>query len=130
MTDCTHEGSWHRKSWYDAETGSVEEICDRCGLEGAGPWIADAYLARCGQTFENLCDPMGRPYEIQSKRHKKEIMDRLGVSEAGDRINGAPLGTKSWIEGTRPHRQAQFEKDRPMIRENYKRYLENARNKR
>jgi hypothetical protein len=124
---CTHEGSWHSLS--RIIDGEVVTICNFCGLEGAGPSVPDVYLGRTGQTFGNLCDEMGRPYEIQSKRHKKEIMDRLGVREAGDRVNGATFGTKTWIEGTREHRRKQFEKDRPMIRENYKRFLDNVRKK-
>jgi hypothetical protein len=56
-------------------------------------------------------------------------MNELGVQEAGGTFNGAPYGTKNWIDGTRSSRAKQFEKDRPMIRENYRRYLENARHK-
>lgn len=127
--NCDNQNAWHKVSRYDAKTSKWDDCCDACGLEGAGDGIPDVYLQRAGQTFANLCDEMGRPYEITSKRHKKEIMDRLGVSEAGDRINGAPFGTKSWVEGTREWRKKQFDKERPKIRETYRRYLENARNK-
>lgn len=110
--------------------GQFYDSCPRCSdLSSMDAYMPDAYLGHIGQKFESLCDDMGRPYEIQSKRHKKEVMDRLGVSEAGDRVNGAPYGTKSWIEGTRDYRRKQFDKERPAIRETYKRYLDNARRK-
>lgn len=102
-------------------------MCDACGLEGAGPTIPDVYFTHSGQKFANLCDKMGRPIEITSKRHKKEVMDKLGVQEAGDRVHGATYGGKSWIEGSRDYRKRQFEKERPVIRETYKRYMDNVR---
>lgn len=85
--------------------------------------LPDVYLEKSGQKFANLTDKMGRPYEITSKRHKKRVMDSLGVQEAGGTFNGAPFGTKTWVDGTRAYRKKQFEKDRPMIREAYSRYL-------
>lgn len=121
---CGNENAWHK---YIVEN---REICDGCGLEGAGAGVPDVYLARSGQTFANLCDESGRPYEISSKRHKKEVMDKLGVREAGDSVNGAPFGTKSWIDGTRDFRKKQFDADRPRIRETYRRYLDNVRKRR
>lgn len=103
------------------------EYCDRCGTTGSYANIPDVYLGRSGQQFQNLCDKMGRPYEIQSKRHKKEIMDKLGVREAGGTVNGAPFGTKSWIDGSREYRRRQFEKERPMIQKTLKEWKERSR---
>ena len=125
--NCSNEKAWHVVTQYDSETKEMNDCCDQCGLEGGGSSIPDVYLPRLGQKFTNLCDKLGRPYEINSKRQKKEIMDRLGVSEAGDCVNGAPFGTKTWTEGTRAWRKKQFDKDRPKIREAYARYLERAR---
>lgn len=105
------------------QEGTFVDFCDRCSdvrIEG----VPDVYLGHVGQKFANLCDDMGRPYEISSKRQKKEVMDRLGVSEAGDRVNGAPYGSKTWIEGTREFRRKQFDKERPMIRETLRRWKE------
>lgn len=108
--------------------GQKDERCDRCGAIGDGSaLLPDVYFSGRSQTFEALCDEMGRPYEITSKRQKKEVMKRLGVSEVGDRVNGAPFGSKNWVEGTRDARRRGFEADRPKIREIYKRYLERAR---
>lgn len=90
------------------------------------PLLPDVYFSGRSTSFENLCDTMGRPYEISSKRQKKEVMARLGVQEAGDRVNGAPYGTKSWVEGSRGYRRKQFDQDRPMIRETLRRYRERA----
>lgn len=119
--NCNNQNAWHSISRYDTQTEEWIDCCDGCGLEGGGAVVPDVYLPRIGQKFANLCDRMGKPYEIVSKRHKKEVMDKLGVSEAGDRVNGAPSGGKSWIEGSRPYRAKQFDRiDRPMIREQYR----------
>lgn len=101
------------------EGDTLLDQCDHpdCGnLAMVDSGVPDVYLKRAGQKFDNLCDSMGRPYEIQSKRHKQEVMDRLGVSEAGGTVNGAPYGTKSWIEGSREMRRKQFDVERPKIR--------------
>lgn len=105
------------------EAGVYHEVCDRCGNPST-THVPDAYLKRAGQTFENLCDKMGRPIPIQSKRHKKEVMDRLGVREAGETVNGARFGTKSWVDGSRDARRKEFDKDRPRIRAGLKRWKE------
>ena len=121
MTGCLNCGNpspWHKQiqeGW---------EMCEQCGLQGGGSVVPDAYLPRTGMVFQNLCDRMGRPYEIRSKRHKKEVMDRLGVSEAGDRVQGSNTTNTSWIDGTRAWRKRQFDKDRPVIRETYKAWKE------
>jgi len=112
---------------------NVVEMCDHpeCGdLPMLDAGIPDVYLARIGQQFQNLTDDMGRPIEIQSKRHKKEVMDKLGVQEAGGTFKGARFGTKTWIDGSREYRRRQFDNERPQIRETYKRYLDNARRNR
>lgn len=121
---CGNEKAYNVRTRYEGEI--LIEGCDQCGsvnCEG----IPDVYLNRVGQTFSNLCDTMGNPIPIMSKRHKQEVMKSLGVSEAGDRVNGAPYGSKSWVEGTRDYSRKTFEKDRPMIRKVYQQYLENVR---
>lgn len=129
ICDCGNQNAYQKRIYTDRE--GIQEICDQCGTLSVGDAATpDVYLAHSGQKFKNLCDDMGRPYEIRSKRHKKEIMDKMGVQEAGDLVNGAKYGSKSWVEGSRDYRRRQFDKERPMIRENYKRYLDNARNKR
>lgn len=74
----------------------------------------------------------GRPYysealgvEFTSRSQKAKVMKERGLSELGSQ----KLGEKTWVEGSRDYRRKQFDKDRPIIRETYKRYLENARNK-
>lgn len=110
--------------------GEKYERCEACGATGDGlPTLPDVYFTGKTQKFANLCDDMGRPYEITSKRQKAQVMRQLGVSEAGDLVNGAPYGTKTWQEGSREYRRKQFDKDRPKIRETYARYLENVRRK-
>lgn len=116
---CSHENAWHTRTIY--ENGALHTVCDRCGLEGAGEGIPDAYLGHIGQTFAALCDNMGRPIEIRSKRHKQQVMDKLGVRECPDRLSG-----KTWVDGTREYRREQFNRDRPVIRETLRRWKERA----
>lgn len=110
-----------------------DQLIDQCEWPDCGnlsmvdSGIPDVYLSRSGQTFNNLSDEMGKPIAIQSKRHKKQVMDSLGVSEAGGTVNGARFGTKTWIDGTRDYRRKQFEKDRPKLREIYKNWKEKSR---
>jgi len=59
---------------------------------------------------------------VAVKRH--QVMKDLDVRELAIR----KLGEKTWNEGSREYRKKQFEKDRPMIRENYRRYLQRALN--
>lgn len=120
---CGNEAVYRLSVVYSVKDGQ-RECCDRCGAQGDGEaMLPDVYLERSGQKFANLCDKMGTPYEITSKRHKKRVMKELGVQEAGGTFNGAPFGTRTWVDGSRAYRKRQFEKDRPMIRENYRRYL-------
>jgi hypothetical protein len=123
---CGNQSAYHVRTYVNQ--GQMLDICNACSeIALIDASVPDVYLGKIGQTFKNLADEMGRPYEIKSKRHKKEIMDKLGVSEAGDTVNGAPYGSKSWIEGTRDYRRKQFEKDRPGIRETYRRWKEKGR---
>lgn len=128
---CSSCGSFE---WYEIRTmiegTDVLDCCSNCPKPVQVDGVPDVYLSHVGQTFENLTDKMGHPIEIQSKQHKKRVMADLGVREAGDRVNGATYGSKSWTEGTKAWRSKQFDKDRPMIRENIKRYLENKRRER
>lgn len=125
--NCKSEKSWHVITIFDPQADQFIDQCDQCGLEGAGGGVPDVYFKRSGQEFANLTDDMGRPIKIESKRHKAEVMKALGVSEAGDRVNGAPYGTKTWTEGTRDGRKKTFERDRPKIREIYGKYLANVK---
>jgi hypothetical protein len=71
-------------------------------------------------TFQALCDKDGTPIPIQSKRHKQQVMDELGLREHPDRL----AGNKSWIEGSRDFRKRNFEEARPKIKEAYKQFLQ------
>jgi hypothetical protein len=109
------------------EDGQPIDLCDSkdCGdLSMSDVYSPDVYLVRAGQTFKNLTDKNGVPIPIQSKRHKKQVMDELGVQEAGNTINGARYGSKSWIEGSREYRKKQFENDRPKIQKIYREWRE------
>lgn len=120
---CGNQEAYHVRTIYEA--GELYDSCNSCGgFSGLSAGVPDVYLGRTGQKFQNLTDKMGNPIEITSKRHKKEVMDSLGVSEAGDRVNGAPYGSKDWISGSRDVRQKEFEKQRPIIRETWKRWKE------
>lgn len=69
----------------------------------------------------------GRPYysqalecEFTSRSQKARVMKEKGVSELGSE----KLGKKSWVEGSRDVRRKEFEKQKPMIRETWKRWKE------
>jgi hypothetical protein len=111
------------------EDTELVDACDQCSHVRADG-IPDVYLGHIGQKFQNLIGKDGQPIEIRSKRHKKQVMDEMGVSEAGHTVNGAPYGSKSWIEGTRAYRKKNFKEALPAIRETYRQYLNNARKKR
>jgi len=105
---------------YVGDNGDFIETCDRCGNLSSGD-------ARVYDVFWN-----GKPYfsealgvEFTSRSQKARVMKEMGVSELGTQ----KLEPKSWIDGTRDFRRKQFDKERPMIRETYKRYLDNARRK-
>jgi hypothetical protein len=120
---CGNKAAYHTRSYVDRS--GIQEVCNVCGdLSLADSAVPDVYLGKGGKNFANLCDDMGRPYEISSKRQKAAVMKKLGVSEAGDTVNGAPYGTKTWIEGSREHRRKQFDKERPKLREIYKEWRE------
>ncbi len=102
-----------------------DDLIDRCDHPECGN--LSSIDAAVPDVFWN-----GRPYysealdvEFTSRSQKARVMKERGLSELGTQ----KLGEKSWIEGSRDYRRKQFEKDRPMIRETYKRYLENARRK-
>lgn len=99
------------------EFGIAYDKCSECSdIRSEG--MPDVYLPRSGMTFQALCDKMGNPIPIQSKRHKKQVMDELGLREHPDRLSG----NTNWIDGSRDYRKRQFEKDRPMIRETLNRW--------
>lgn len=102
------------------DEGAYREVCAGCG----GLYSTDASIP---DVFWN-----GKPYysealgvEFTSRSQKARVLKERGLSELGSR----KLGQKTWAEGTREFRRKNFEKDRPKIRENYRRYLDNARSK-
>lgn len=123
MCRSCHRESHHIRTIVDGD--GVIDLCHRedCGnLSAIDAGVPDVYLGHVGQTFKALCDERGNPIPIQSKRHKKQVMDQLGVRECPERLTG-----KTWIEGTRETRRKNFDEVRPVIRDLYRRYLDNAR---
>lgn len=105
----------HQCHGYLSPEGFYVETCDRCGnLASSDAPVHDVFWN-------------GRPYyseslevEFTSRSQKARVMKEKGVSELGSQ----KLGEKSWTEGSRDYRRRQFEKDRPAIRETYKRWRE------
>lgn len=93
--------------------------CSRIRADG----VPDVYLPRSGMEFQALCDKTGKPIPIQSKRHKQQVMNELGVREHPDRLKDG----KSWVEGSRDYRKRNFAQDRPKIQEAYRTYLQNVK---
>ena len=73
------------------EKGRRTCACDRCGA-GRPRGLPDVYLGPGSgeRVEENLADPKtGRPIPFSTKGEKAEIMKRLNLREAGDRVRGA-----------------------------------------
>lgn len=122
-TNCGNQNAYHTRSWYNDKVERIEQICNGCGLDGGGETIPDVYLPRSGMTFQALCDKTGKPIPIQSKQHKQQVMNELGLREHPDRLTG----NKSWVEGSREYRKKNFDQARPKIREAYQQYLNNTK---
>lgn len=122
-TNCGNKNAYHTRSWYNGQLERIEQVCNNCGLDGAGETVPDVYLPRSGMTFQALCDKTGKPIPIQSKQHKQQVMNELGLRECPDRISSP----KTWIEGSREYRKRNFEEARPKIREAFKQYLGNQK---
>ncbi len=84
---CGNDNAWHVRTRF-TESGR-EEICNACGLEGAGDGIPDVYWPGHPHYNPNICDKMGRPIHLTSRGHKAEVMKEIGLQEAGDRRHGA-----------------------------------------
>ncbi len=113
-TGCGNEKAFQTHG-YIAAQGCYIECCDRCSQRSP----SEAALA---DVFWN-----DKPYysqalgvEFTSRAQKARVMKERGVSELGNQ----PLEHKNWIEGSREYRRKQFEKDRPMIRDTYRRWKE------
>lgn len=119
--------SCNSATWYQIRTmiegTDVHDWCSDCDTPVSTEGVPDVYLPRAGMTFQALCDKTGKPIEIQSKRHKQQVMNELGLREHPDRLTG----NKSWVEGSREYRKRNFEQDRPKIREAYRQYLNNVK---
>lgn len=68
---------------YDKSLGKLVKISDRASAS------ADAYFR--GEYFDSNLGEPGKIHgqTIYSKRHKKEVMKRLGVHESGDKTRGS-----------------------------------------
>lgn len=111
---CGNENWTAMRSVVSDEGGMIDE-CDRCGSFQAGT-VPDVFFNQ--PYYSKALD-----VEFTSKAQKAAYLKEHGLSEAGD----MKFGKQSWVDGTRAHRRAQFEKDRPMIREVYRQYLANRR---
>lgn len=92
------------------------DTCSECPVPVQTGGLKDVY-------FRQPYKSVSLGVEFTSKKQKAEYLIQQGLSEAGDR----PLGRKSWIDGSKSYRKRNFEKARPMIRENYRKYLDNVR---
>ena len=71
------------------EDGSYVEWCDECS-KGSHAVVYDVYWD--GKPEENLADgPDGKPRVFLSKGQKARYLRERGLSEAGDRVHGAPF---------------------------------------
>lgn len=83
---CGNEEALHIRIRY-SDNGCKYEVCDRCGnlVQYAPP---DASCPTGGYFDENLADATHRKGQwVHDKAHKKEILRRLGLEEAGSNRN-------------------------------------------
>lgn len=78
------------------EKGKLFENCNKCGAVST-TWTPDVYWPGHAHENSNLCGADGKPVYLTSRRHKAEVMRELGVSEAGDRVKGARVGTYDYF---------------------------------
>lgn len=73
-------------------------LCDSSCRVASG--VPDVYWPGQPHYNDNLVDKAtGKPVLLTSKRHKAEVMKKLGVVEAGDRYHGAPyVPSGNWRE--------------------------------
>lgn len=84
-SNCKNEDAYHMHFTPDGES------CDRCGAIGSAS-IADVYFRRpyLDPHLVDVNDPSQKDgVWIESKEHKKRIMDKLKVRESGDRVHGS-----------------------------------------
>lgn len=121
--------SCNSMNWYQIRTmiegTEVRDWCSDCNTPVMTDGVPDVYLPRAGMTFQALCDKEGNPIPIQSKRHKQQVMNELGLREQPDRLKG-----QTWIEGSKDYRKRNFEEARPKIKESYRQYLDNVKRRR
>lgn len=115
--NCGNDKAYRILTAYTVKDGLIDQ-CDQCGASHDGE-------AMLPDVWWN-----GKPYysealgvEFTSRQQKARVMREKGVTELGNE----KLPQKNWTEGSRDFRKRQFEKDKPMIRETYKRYIENQR---
>jgi hypothetical protein len=85
---CGNENAYHLQGRWNKKEKKFEEVCDRCScLDGYA--MPDVYFKE-PYFDEHLADAKS-PHGtwVNSKGHKKEVMKRMGLFEAGDRIHGA-----------------------------------------
>lgn len=89
--------------------GSGVWECNECGGASQAHY-ADVFWN--GKPVENLCDPVsGKPLEFISRGHKAKYMKERGITEAGDRVHGAPYSSLETSQTT------SREKSREQVRE-------------
>lgn len=79
-----------RVGFWETEDKNREqyEYCNRCGEVGSAN-LPDVFFD--GKPCQNLCGADGRPMEFTSKGHKAKYLKEHNLSEAGDKIHGAPI---------------------------------------
>lgn len=88
---CGNQAAFHTTAWYDKAADKIVEICDRCGGSRRGeiPTEPDVYWPGQAHYNANICDEMGRPVLLTSRKHKAEVMKQRNLQEAGDRHHGS-----------------------------------------
>ena len=86
-------------------------LCSQCSDVAFNTWIPDVYWD--ANPCDHAVDDNGNPMTFLGKRHKALWLREHGISEAGDRVHGAPI---SCIPN---ERKPDREKIRREVRESY-----------
>lgn len=82
----------HHISTKISDAGMPMDTCTNCGDVG-NSGLPDVYWPGYTHKNDNICDMMGKPIELTSRRHKAQVMKEKGLRESGDPYHGTRIGS-------------------------------------
>ncbi len=90
---CQYEYAYKIRYSIDKD-GNGSEVCDKCG-NLSGTWYPDVFWDG-NTTNNNITNSMGEPIPFFSRQQKAKVLREKGMSEAGDRVHGAYVGSSQY----------------------------------